>query len=67
MRNLSIKLYHIYVCCTNITLYHVIYNVRYYPRLQVTAVGFGTITRRYGGPSVYENEGHCKFGDSDLH
>jgi len=40
--NLSIKLYRIYVCYTNITLYHVIYSVRYYLRFHVTAVGLGT-------------------------
>jgi len=42
VRNLSIKLYRIYVCNTNITLYHVINNVWYYPRFYVTAVGLGT-------------------------
>ena len=42
LRNLSIKLYRIYVCYTNITFYHVIYSVRYYPRFHVTAVGLGT-------------------------
>jgi len=42
MPNLLIKLYHIYVCYTNITLYHVIYSVRYYPRFHLTAVGLGT-------------------------
>jgi len=35
MRNLSIKLYPIYVCSMNIMLYHVIYSVRYYPRFHV--------------------------------
>ena len=42
LRKLSIKLYRIYICYTNITLYHVIYSVRYYPRFSVTAVGLGT-------------------------
>jgi hypothetical protein len=42
VRNLSIKIYRIYVCYTNITLYHVIYSVRCYPRFHVTAVGLGT-------------------------
>jgi len=42
VRNLSIKLYRIYVCYMNNTLYHVIYSVRYYPRFSVTAVGLGT-------------------------
>ena len=42
MRNLTIKLYHIYVCYASITLYHVIYSFRYYPRFHVTAVGLGT-------------------------
>jgi len=44
VRNLSIKLYRIYVCYTNIMLYHAIYlyRVQYYPRFQVTAVGLGT-------------------------
>jgi len=42
VRNLSIKLNCIYVCYTNITLYLVIYSVRYYPRFAVTAVGLGT-------------------------
>ena len=36
------KLYRIYVYYTNITLYHVIYSVRYYPRFHVTAVGLAT-------------------------
>jgi hypothetical protein len=40
--NLSIKLYRIYVRYRNITLYHVIYSFRYYPRFSVTAVGLGT-------------------------
>jgi len=42
MRNLSIKLYHIYVCYTNITPYHIILSVRYFSRFHVTAVGLGT-------------------------
>jgi hypothetical protein len=42
VRNLSIKLYRIYACYTNITSYDVIYSVRYYPRFSVTAVGLGT-------------------------
>jgi len=42
MRNLSIKLYRTYSCYTNITLYDVIYSVRYYPRFSVTTVGLGT-------------------------
>jgi hypothetical protein len=44
VRNLSIKLYRVYVCYTNITLYHVlyIYSVPYYPRFHVTVVGPGT-------------------------
>ena len=42
LRDLSIKLYRIYVCYTNMTLYDVIYSVRYYPRFHVTAVGLGT-------------------------
>jgi len=38
----------------NITLYHVMYNVRYYPRFHVTAVGlyiviYRLITRSYIG------------------
>jgi len=40
--NLSIKLYLIYVCYTNITLCHIIYSVRCYRRFHVTAVGLGT-------------------------
>jgi hypothetical protein len=40
--NLSIKLYRIYVCYTNITLYHAIYSVWYYPQFHVTMVGLGT-------------------------
>jgi len=43
LRNLSIKLYRIYVCYTNITLYDVMYSVRYYPRFHVTDIGFGTL------------------------
>jgi len=47
VRNLTIKLYHIYVCYTNITLYYVIrditwYSFRYYKGFHITAVGFGT-------------------------
>jgi len=42
VRNLSVKLYRIYACYTNITLYGVIYSLRYYPRFSVTAVGLGT-------------------------
>jgi hypothetical protein len=54
MRNLSIKLYRIYVCYTNITLCDVIFSIRYYPRFHVTAVGLGTYyVRMGGGPPVY--------------
>jgi hypothetical protein len=52
MRNLSIKLYRImYVTRISryITLYHVIYSVRYYPRFRVTAVGLGTYYPRIRG------------------
>ena len=49
MRNLSIKLYLIYVCYKNITLHHVIYNARYYPRFHVTAAGIGTYYPRIQG------------------
>ena len=42
MRNLSIKLWRIYVCYTNITSYDVIYSVRYYLRFHITAVGLRT-------------------------
>jgi len=42
VRNLLIKLYRIYVYYTNITLYYVIYSVRYYPRFHVTALVLGT-------------------------
>ena len=42
MRNVTIKLDRIYVCYTNITLYHVMYSFRYYQRFNVTAVGLGT-------------------------
>jgi hypothetical protein len=42
VRNLSIKLYRIYECYTNIMLYDVIYAVRYYPQFSETAVGLGT-------------------------
>ena len=42
MHNLSIKLYHICACYTNIMLYDVIYSIQYYPRFSVTAVGLGT-------------------------
>jgi len=41
VRNLSIKLYRICVCYTNIMLYDVLYSLRYYPRFIVTAVGLG--------------------------
>ena len=44
------------VCYTNITLYHVIYSVRYYPRFHVTAVGLGTYYPRIrGSPPVRGN------------
>jgi len=49
VRNLSTKLYRIYVCYMNIMLYHVIYSVRYYPRFHVTAVGLGTYCPRLRG------------------
>ena len=42
LRNLSIKLYRIYVCYMNITLYHVVYSIRYYPRFSITMVGLRT-------------------------
>jgi len=42
VRDLTIKHCRIYVCCANITLYHVIYSVRYNPRFHVTAVSLGT-------------------------
>jgi len=42
VHNLSIKLYCIYACYTNITLYDVMYSIRYYPLFSVTAVGLGT-------------------------
>jgi len=44
VRNLSIKLYRIYACYTNITLYD-IYSVWYNPRFSVTA-GLGTYCPR---------------------
>jgi len=50
VRNLSIKLYRIYV---RYTLYHVIYSVRYFPRFLVTALE--RITRECGGPPVIPN------------
>ena len=46
MRNLSSKLYRIYACYTNITLYDIIYSIRYYPRFSTTAVGLGTYYTR---------------------
>jgi len=46
MRNLLIKLYRIYVCYANITLYHGMYSFRYYPQFHVTAVGLGTYYSR---------------------
>ena len=52
MRNISIKLYRIYVFYTNNALYHVIYSVRYYPRFRVTAVGLGTYYPWIRGPPV---------------
>jgi hypothetical protein len=42
LRDLSMKLYRIYVCYTNITFYRVIYSVRYYSQFHVTAVRLGT-------------------------
>jgi len=39
--NLSIKLYHIYVCYMDITLYYVTYSIRYYRWFHVTALGLG--------------------------
>jgi len=47
--NLSIKLYCIYVCYTNIMLHHVIHSVRYYLQFHVTAVGLGTYFLRIWG------------------
>ena len=44
--SLSIKLYRIYACYTNITLRHFIYSGRYYPRFSVTAVVLGTYDPR---------------------
>jgi len=49
LRNLSIKLYRIYACYANITLYDVIYSVRYYQRFSVIAVGLGTYYPRIRG------------------
>jgi len=46
VRNLSIKLYHIYACYTNITLYDIIYSVWYYPWISLTTVGLGTYYSR---------------------
>jgi len=51
VRNLSIKLYRIYVCYMNIALYHAIYSVRYYPPFHVTTVGLGTYYLRIRGSS----------------
>jgi len=51
VRNLSINLYRIYVCYTNVTLYHIIYSVLYYPRFHVTAVGLGTYYPQIQGSS----------------
>ena len=42
LRSLSIKLYLIYACYTNITLYDVASSVRCYPRFSITAVCLGT-------------------------
>jgi len=42
VRNLSIKLYRIYVCYMNVMLYYVIYSIRYYPQFHVTVVRLGT-------------------------
>ena len=52
MRNLSIKLYHIYVCYMNITLYHIIYSIWYYLWFHITAVGLGTYYLRIRGLPV---------------
>jgi len=42
VRNLSItKIYRIYACYTNLTLYDIIYSIRYYPRFSVTTIGLG--------------------------
>jgi len=40
--NLSIQLYCIYVSYMNITLYHVMYSIGYYPQFHVTVLGLGT-------------------------
>ena len=50
LRKLSIKLYRIYACYTNITLnsYDFLYSLRYYPRFSVTAVGRGTYYHGFG-------------------
>jgi len=41
VHNLSIKLYCIYACYTNIMLYDVIHCVWHYPWFSITAVGLG--------------------------
>ena len=55
LHNLSIKLYRIYVCYTNIALCDVIYSVRYYPRSHVIAVILGTFYPWIRGPPVFIN------------
>jgi len=62
VRNLSIKLYRIYVFCTNITLYHVIYSVRYYTQFHVTAVGLGTYYPWIRGSDCTSNSIECPNG-----
>jgi hypothetical protein len=37
---LSIKLYHVYVCCMDVTF---IYSIQYYPWFHITAIGLGML------------------------
>jgi hypothetical protein len=55
VRNLSVKFYSIYACYTHITLYHVVYSFRYYPRFHVTAVGLGTCYSWIRGSACIQN------------
>jgi len=53
VRSLSIKLYRIHARYMNVTLYHVICSVQYYPWFHVIAIGLGMYYPCIqGGPPV---------------
>ena len=62
MYNLSIKLFCIYACYTNVMLCDVIWSVRYYPWFSVIAVGLGTYY-----PRIRQSTCTCFFTVSIRH